>query len=71
MSGLKINYHKSEVIALGQSAEEHIRITNLFNCKSGAFPFTYLGLPISNHKLTVEQWLFLVKEDGQEDRTLA
>jgi hypothetical protein len=45
MSGLKINYHKSEVIVVGQCEEEQTRIANLFNCKCGAFPFMYLGYP--------------------------
>jgi hypothetical protein len=62
MSGLKINYHKSEVTVMGQSTDEQTRIANLFNCKSGSFPFTYLGLPISDRKLSLEQWLILVQK---------
>ncbi|KAK1693140.1 hypothetical protein QYE76_009837 [Lolium multiflorum] len=61
MSGLKINFHKSEVIVLDAHAEEQTRIANKFNCKQGAFPFIYLGLPISDRKLSLEQWLFLVR----------
>jgi hypothetical protein len=60
MSGLKINYHKSEVIVMGHDAEEQLRVAHLLNCNLGSFPFTYLGLPISDRKLTVEQWNFLV-----------
>jgi hypothetical protein len=62
MSGLKINYHKSEVIVMGQPIGCQSRIANKLNCKLGAFPFTYLGLPISDRKLTREQWLFLVRK---------
>jgi hypothetical protein len=61
MSGLKINFHKSEVIVLDAQAEEQASIANKFNCKQGAFPFMYLGLPISDRKLSLEQWLFLVR----------
>jgi hypothetical protein len=32
MSGLKINYHKSEVIVMGQSLEEQRRVAKKFNC---------------------------------------
>jgi hypothetical protein len=32
------------------------------NCKLGEFPFFYLGLPISDMSLTMEQWLFLVRK---------
>jgi hypothetical protein len=66
MSGLKINYHKSEVIVMGQPEEEQCRVANLLNCKRGSFPFMYLGLPISDRKLTVEQWLFLVRKLGNK-----
>ena len=43
MSGMKINYHKSEVIVLGVEKDEQQRIANLFNCKLGSLPITYLG----------------------------
>jgi hypothetical protein len=62
MSGLKINFHKSEVIVMGQPLEEQVRIANLLNCKGGSFPFIYLSLPISDRKLSTEQWLFLVRK---------
>ena len=60
MSGLEINYHNSKVIILGEQMEEHRRVARLLNCKLGSFPFIYLGLPVPDRKLTVEQWNFLV-----------
>ena len=60
MSGLKINFHKSEVFVLEEPLQEQQRIANMFNCKLGEFPFLYLGLPISDRKLTIEQWNYLV-----------
>jgi hypothetical protein len=33
MSGMKINYHKSEVFVMGCDVEEQQRLANLFNCK--------------------------------------
>ena len=62
MSGLKINFYKSEVFVLDQHVSEQRRIAKLFNCKLGSFLFTYLGLPISDRKLTVEQWTYLVQK---------
>ncbi|XP_051229193.1 uncharacterized protein [Lolium perenne] len=59
MSGLKINYHKSEVIVMGQPTRVQNQVANKLNCKLGSFPFIYLGMPISDRKLTLEQWLFL------------
>ena len=43
MSGLKINFHKSEVIVLKATIEEQLRAATMLNCKVGSFPFTYLG----------------------------
>jgi hypothetical protein len=62
MSGLKINYHKSEVIVMGRSPDRQQRVADQLNCKLGEFPFIYLGLPISDRALTMEQWLFLVRK---------
>jgi len=45
-SGLKINFHKSELFCFG-TAQENIEIyTELFGCKAGDFPINYLGIPI-------------------------
>jgi hypothetical protein len=60
MSGLKINYHKSEIFVLGPLSSDRSRIANMLNCKLGVFPFVYLGLPISDRKLSLEEWLYLV-----------
>ena len=64
MSRLKINFHKSEVIVLEQPEQEQRRIANMLNCKlgGGGFPFIYLGLLISDRKLNIEQWNFLVNK---------
>jgi hypothetical protein len=56
MSGLRINFHKSEVMVMGTSDREKQRIANMLNCKQGSFPFTYLGLPISDHAITAADW---------------
>jgi hypothetical protein len=55
LSGLKINYHKSEVIVMGVSRQEQTRVANLLNCKEGELPFRYLGFPISDKKLTIAE----------------
>jgi hypothetical protein len=43
MSGLKINYQKSEVFGICVGSEELRRVANIFNCNVGEFPMTYLG----------------------------
>lgn len=52
MSGLKINYQKSEIMVIGGDEMETQRVADLFNCQAGKMPFTYLGIPISMNKLT-------------------
>jgi hypothetical protein len=51
MSGLKINYHKSDVMVLGVPSEESARIANVPNYREEALPMKYLGIPISKTKL--------------------
>ena len=51
MSGLTINFAKSEVMVLGYSGEESRRIANMLNYRLGSFPTSYLGLPISDSRL--------------------
>lgn len=46
LTGLKINYHKSEVLVLGVTTEEQLRVANMLNCQVGKLPMTYLGIPI-------------------------
>jgi hypothetical protein len=53
LSGMKINFHKSEVIVMGVVEAEQARVARLLNCKQGKFPFTYLGFTMSDHKLTM------------------
>ena len=53
MSGLKINYHKSEMIAFGMEDSEQQNIANLLNCIIGKMPMMYLGFPISSTNIGV------------------
>ncbi|EMS59497.1 ABC transporter G family member 37 [Triticum urartu] len=53
MLGLTINFDKSEVMVLGFPPEEAQAIADRLNCRLGSFPTTYLGIPISDSRLTV------------------
>jgi hypothetical protein len=70
MSGLKINYHKSEVIVMGWPPEIMQRVADMLNCNLGDFSFIYLGLPISYRKITMDQWMFLVHKTGSQNWNL-
>jgi hypothetical protein len=60
MSGMMINYYKSEVFVIGCEVEEQERIANTFNCKLGHLPMVYLDMPIGEYKLNNDQFLPLV-----------
>jgi len=51
MTGLKINYHKSEVFVFGYSQPDKERLANMLNSALGVLPLKYLGIPISDHHL--------------------
>jgi hypothetical protein len=51
MSGLKITFHKSEVIVVGVSKEEGARIANYLNCREGVLPMKYMGIPVNICKM--------------------
>ena len=56
LSGLKINYHKSEVLVFGVDEAEQNRIANMLNYKIGTLPMKYLGIPISDGNLGGERF---------------
>jgi hypothetical protein len=46
LSGLKINFHKSEIFFYGAAKEMEPFYTSFFGCNSGVYPFRYLGIPM-------------------------
>jgi len=57
MSGLKINFTKSEVILISQDEQKALQYSNLFNCAVGTWPIKYLGVPVSSSRIRVKEWL--------------
>jgi hypothetical protein len=51
ISGLRINYHKSEAYVFGMDDEGQARIANMLKCQLGALPMIYLGILVSDKKL--------------------
>jgi hypothetical protein len=56
LSGLKINYHKSEIFCFGDAKDEQDEYKNLFGCEEGSFPLKYLGISIHFRKLRNGEW---------------
>jgi Reverse transcriptase (RNA-dependent DNA polymerase) len=51
LSGLKINFTKSEIVPLNLTKEEGIQYNNILGCKVSSFSITYLGVPLHWYKL--------------------
>jgi len=56
LSGLKINYHKSDIFCFGQARECEEQYSQLFGCKLGQLPFKYLGIPMHVRRLSNKDW---------------
>jgi hypothetical protein len=54
ISGMKINYHKSDLTSINLDEDESNLYAQIFCCKLGKFPFTYLGVPLHYEKLRRE-----------------
>jgi hypothetical protein len=56
LSGLKINFHKSELFCFGEALNEVNAYANLFGCGQGQFPMRYLGILIHYRRFTLAAW---------------
>ena len=56
LSGLKINFHKSELFCFGDAQEAAAQYADIFGCEHGQFSIMYLGIPIHYRKLSNAEW---------------
>lgn len=56
VSGLKINFHKSELFCFGEAQDHVADYAELFGCGQGQLPIRYLGIPIHYRRLTNVEW---------------
>ena len=66
MSGLKINFSKSEVILINGGDSKCLQYAELFNCQIGTFPIRYLGVPVSPYRLHVKDWTPLLEKKWEK-----
>jgi hypothetical protein len=59
LSGLKINYHKSELYCYGAAKECEQNHAYIFGCNTGSTPFKYLGIPMHHKKLSNSDWTII------------
>src|ERR1043165_2933065 len=54
VSGMRINYEKSELIPINLDGDELQPFTDFLGCSQGSFPIKYLGIPLHYEKLSKE-----------------
>lgn len=57
LSGLKINFNKSEVFCFGKAVEKKNQYSQIFTCKVGVLPMKYLGVPIDQKRIFKKDWI--------------
>jgi hypothetical protein len=66
MSGLKINFGKSELIMVNGDENLQILYAEIFNCQIGMFPIKYLRVPIGPSRLHVKDWANLEEKNKKK-----
>jgi hypothetical protein len=66
MSGLKINFQKSEVYCLGWAKDRVRKFEVILTCKSGDLPMKYLGIPIDEKRLAISRWNPIIEKFGKK-----
>jgi hypothetical protein len=56
MSGLKINFQKSEVYCFGNANNNKEAYAKIFTCPIKDLPMSYLGVPIDHKTLSIAHW---------------
>ena len=54
--GLKVNFFKSELIGVRVGDDNIKMLADLFGCKVGQFPVSYLGMPLCLGHPKMEVW---------------
>nr|XP_040256667.1 uncharacterized protein LOC120974274 [Aegilops tauschii subsp. strangulata] len=67
-TGLHINFHKSTFAPIHVPPELAKDLADIFGCPVASFPQSYLGLPLSTHKLHITDFFFII---DKIDRRLA
>ena len=56
LSGLKVNFSKSQLVGVNIHASWLSEAALVLNCKVGSFPFVYLGLPVGGNPRRLAFW---------------
>ena len=56
MSGLKVNFHKSELVGINVPQSWLHEAVDVLNCKIGSLPILYVGLPVGGDSRRLHFW---------------
>jgi hypothetical protein len=62
LSGMKINFAKSELVPLNLTEEEGTKLADQLGYKISFLPLMYLGMLLHWKKLSVDNWNFLIEK---------
>jgi hypothetical protein len=55
LTGLCVNYRKSQMYSINVPHEKMVILASTFGCDIGSMPFTYLGLPMGTTKPKIDE----------------
>ncbi|KAL8482019.1 hypothetical protein ACS0TY_028249 [Phlomoides rotata] len=61
-SGLKVNFHKSDIMGINVGEDVIKEWCSILNCKSSSLPFKYLGMQVGDNLNLSACWDFLIKK---------
>jgi hypothetical protein len=56
MSGLKVNFHKSELVGVNVNRSWLLEAAGMLNCRVTSLPILYLGLPVGGDFRRLNFW---------------
>jgi len=56
MSGLKVNFQKSELVGVNLSRSWLLKAATVLNCRVSSLPIMYLGLPVGGDSRRLNFW---------------
>ncbi|XP_057808906.1 uncharacterized protein LOC131023384 [Salvia miltiorrhiza] len=62
LSGLKVNFDKSNIFGIGVPSPLRVQMANTLNCQVGEFPTKFLGILIGARLSRVAEWSYLVEK---------
>jgi hypothetical protein len=65
-TGLTINFHKSTFVPIKTDQETAAFMVGHFECPISSFPQTYLGLPLSTHKLRLSDYASIMSKSDMK-----